>query len=90
MSFTRYTELVKLKAVKDKLTLTLTKEVKVVVHTERVSFLLVFFPCTIVPVAHIFHCVFHQFYYDKETDAVTKTCIKMFAFSAGNRSEADY
>ncbi|XP_078347643.1 unconventional myosin-XV-like isoform X3 [Oculina patagonica] len=30
-----YTELVKLKAVKDKLTLTLTKEVKVVVNTER-------------------------------------------------------
>ena len=53
MSFARYTELVKLKAVKDKLTLTLTKEVKVVVHTERVSLLSVFFPCKIVPVGHI-------------------------------------
>lgn len=29
--------MVKLKVLKDKLTLTLTKEVKVVVHTERVS-----------------------------------------------------
>ncbi|XP_022800015.1 unconventional myosin-XV-like isoform X1 [Stylophora pistillata] len=32
-----YTELVKLKVLKDKLTLTLTKEVKVVVHTERAA-----------------------------------------------------
>ena len=50
MSFPRYTELVKLKAVKDKLTLTLTKEVKVVVHTERVSFISVFSTCKTVPV----------------------------------------
>ena len=37
----RYTELVKLKAVKDKVTLTLTKDVKVVVQADRVSSVLV-------------------------------------------------
>lgn len=52
--FIRYTELVKLKAAKDKLTLTLTKEVKVVVNTDRVSL-----TCFLYPGVVIFH-VFHE------------------------------
>ena len=51
--FIRYTELVKLKAVKDKLTLTLTKEVKVVVNTDRVS--LTCFLCQEVVIFHVFY-----------------------------------